>query len=500
MGTCLSSVVSLSREALSDQWQVFCCMRREPRLITAVCIFWVERIGGGLGAPVVPYFLLALGLNAPDIGLLSTVSLVCLILPAPLYGWIQDRHGPLYTIMVSSAACAIGCGLRGFAQNFWWLLPSAALAGFGGGNLASTISAHVATETPPARRALFLSALAVQGALLRTFGQALYVPWDAGLRVCGLEDRLLRFRITLSVCTFFCMFGVVQLAFNGRHLAPAHLRRTAPRSCATAEGESDASDTERRAGAEAELGGTAGLYQAELAVLVKGRASPPSPTTAEQSQSPAELPRASRTLLLLLCGLSLFLRAAADTLATLLWPLFLREHFGFAEQEYSALLILATACSTLAVAAFPRLQRQVGVEQTVALLGGGAAATLLAAFVVQADSGAAHVAHACLMLCAASSLAALEPCLRALASTLVPRSLQGRSFAALNVASALGSAAAGMIGTRLYQTSLDSAQLPWPVRGGALPAVLVAPCLLGAVLLVRCTAIAYRPTGVLGMG
>ena len=168
MAACLASLLSLSREALSDQWQVFCCMRRDPRLITAVCIFWVERVGGGLGAPVAPYFLLALGLSAPDIGLLSTVSLVCLVLPAPLYGWIQDRHGPLYTIMVSSATCAIGCGLRGFAQNFWWLLPSAALAGFGGGNLVSTISAHVATETPPARRALFLSALAVQGALLRT--------------------------------------------------------------------------------------------------------------------------------------------------------------------------------------------------------------------------------------------------------------------------------------------------------------------------------------------
>lgn len=305
MGACLSSVSSLSREALSDQWQVFCCMRRDPRLITAVCIFWVERVGGGLGAPVVPFFLLALGLSAPDIGLLSTVSLVCLILPAPFYGWIQDRHGPLYTIMVSSAACSLGCGLRGFAQNFWWLLPSAALAGFGGGNLVSTISAHVATETPPARRALFLSALAVQGAVLRTCGQALYVPWDAGLRLCGLAERLLRFRITLSVCTFFCIFGVVQLAFNGRHLAPAHLhlRRAAPRPGATAETESDTSDTERRASrteAEAELGGRCelgGNSSAELVVLVKGdhvkgRASPPSPNaspTAAAKVRPAVL-------------------------------------------------------------------------------------------------------------------------------------------------------------------------------------------------------------------
>ena len=34
--------------------------------------------------------------------------------------------------------------------------------------------------------------------------------------------------------------------------------------------------------------------------------------------------------------------------------------------------------------------------------------------------------------------------------------------------------------------------LPSAVRGGALPAVLLAPCLLAAVLLLRCAAIAHR--------
>ena len=109
--------------------------------------------------------------------------------PAPLYGWIQDRHGPMYTIMVSSGCCALGCGLRGFAQDFYWLVPAFALAGFGGGNLITTISTHVATETPPARRALVLSALAVQGSVLRICGQGLYVPWDAALRGAGLSEK-----------------------------------------------------------------------------------------------------------------------------------------------------------------------------------------------------------------------------------------------------------------------------------------------------------------------
>ena len=37
--------------------------------------------------------------------------------------------------------------------------------------------------------------------MLRTCGQALYVPWDGTLQLCGLTERLLRFRVTLSVCT-----------------------------------------------------------------------------------------------------------------------------------------------------------------------------------------------------------------------------------------------------------------------------------------------------------
>ena len=148
----------------------------------------------------------------------------------------------------------------------------------------------------------------------------------------------------------------------------------------------------------------------------------------------------------------------------------------------------------MGVAVFPRVQRRVGDASTVALVGSVAAAALLAAFAVQEDSAAGRAAHIGLMLCAISGLAALEPCLRALTSTLVPISQQGRSFAALNVASALGSAAAGMLCTRLYQTSLDDASgLPSLVRGGALPAVVAAPCLVAAVLLVRAAVLALRP-------
>ena len=166
-------------------------------------------------------------------------------------------------------------------------------------------------------------------------------------------------------------------------------------------------------------------------------------------------------------------------------------------RAYSGLLFLGTLLSTCAVAAFPRLQLRVGDANCVATLGAAASLALGAGFVVRSDSVAGRAAHASLLLCAVASLAALEPCLRALASTLVPLELQGRSFAALNVASALGAALAGMLGTRLYQYSLDApgdTALPTALRGGALPAVIAAPCMLAAALLVRRAVIAARPT------
>ena len=71
---------------------------------------------------------------------------------------------------------------------------------------------------------------------------------------------------------------------------------------------------------------------------------------------------------------------------------------------------------------------------------------------------------------------------------------QGRNFAALNVAAALGAAMSNMLGSRLYQASMaETASLPSALRGGALPAVLLAPCFLAATLLVRRAVLAVWP-------
>ena len=61
---------------------------------------------------MVPYFLLAMGLDAADMGLLSAIMVIFTIIPAPVYGWSQDTFGPFATILVASLMCGLGCGLR----------------------------------------------------------------------------------------------------------------------------------------------------------------------------------------------------------------------------------------------------------------------------------------------------------------------------------------------------------------------------------------------------
>ena len=76
-------------------------------------------------------------------------------------------------------------------------------------------------------------------------------------------------------------------------------------------------------------------------------------------------------------------------------------------------------------------------------------------------------------------LAMLEPSIKALASLQASQETQGRSFGAMAFVSSLGDLFANLLGTRLYQLSVDNAaSLPATLSGGALPFLLFAALLL----------------------
>ena len=202
------------QSVFDDQREALLFVLNTPRVLVPAVVRWSERFGAGLETPVLPFFMLALNLSPSQMGALSTISVVSAILPSPIFGCMLDRYGPYYTIVLASAACGIGCGLQGVAQGYSWLAGARIFQGIGGFNMPTMINAHITACTPVSQRALTLSAFTAQGLFLRILGQGCYLPWDSMLRALGLE-RMLRFRVTLSVCTLFCWFGVGALVHSG---------------------------------------------------------------------------------------------------------------------------------------------------------------------------------------------------------------------------------------------------------------------------------------------
>lgn len=299
---------------VADQREAFAFVVRHPRTLVPAAIRWVERFGGGLGSPVLPFFMLGFGLSPTQQGFLSSVSTLSAILPAPLYGWAQDQYGPYYTILIGATFCGIGCGLEAFALGYAWFVWARFFQGTGGGNLPSVINAHLTSCAPVEKRALILSGFTAQCLLLRICGQAFYLPWETMLRALSLE-RMLRFRVTLAVCTFFCWFGVLAILRAGEHLRQ---RVDAAQPSHTG----GAADGATKGAADGAAGGTGtGSGASKPSASASCTASAPS-----VGGSPvAGYPPCATRLAIGACLSSLLLISCYEQLLTTTWPLFLHR-------------------------------------------------------------------------------------------------------------------------------------------------------------------------------
>jgi len=462
-------MISCTKGPIADQLDVVQTVVTTPALIVAVVIRWVERFGGGLGKPVQPFFLLALGLDATAMGQISTIGTLCSLLPAPLYGWAQDRFGPYYTLLVASAGCGIGCLLFGFAPGFAVLAVATAFQGIGGGSLATMVNAHVALVTPPARRSLVLTGFITQCLTLHIAGQAAYVPWDLMLRTLGVSNRVLRFRLTLSVCTFFCFFGVLQLLRFGHHLGDTRKKPGYG---------TEATDTEavelRTPSSEGQ--GKGASDEAELGSSdLSDDAATPKPSSGEP-----HWPSARQTVALGSCFPLVFLVACYEALLSLAWPLFIKTHFGWQEHQFGGIIFASSVAQAVATASFPLFDRTFGGTRNILFLALALAFGSLAAFTFQSATASSMAASTVLMIGSQAIIAALNPGLNALASTLAPQTVQAKLFSAMSIAAALGKIAAGMVGARLFQFSMGidlpaSGSQSVLYGGGTLPTLLLAP-------------------------
>ena len=71
--------------------------------------------------------------------------------------------------------------------------------------------------------------------MLNILGKALYAPADALLHHgVGIESTMLRYRIVMSICTFFCFYGVVQVTRSPPPPPPSTRSSTTTSTTATA--------------------------------------------------------------------------------------------------------------------------------------------------------------------------------------------------------------------------------------------------------------------------
>ena len=115
-------------------------LRRNPMIVTLLGLrgngrasVYTEPLWGLSMMLVLPYasvFMLALGVQDTQIGLLATISMLSQVVFGLLSGVITDKLGRRMTTAVFDIiAWAIPCLIWAFAQNFWWFLVASVVNG-----------------------------------------------------------------------------------------------------------------------------------------------------------------------------------------------------------------------------------------------------------------------------------------------------------------------------------------------------------------------------------
>ena len=412
---------ALAWELLSD--------RRTRAPFETICL---AAFGSSLHEAVTSFFYLGIGANPSDIGTIQSVMLVVGLVSAPLVGAHMDARGAVGPMIATSLACAVGCLLRGLATTVWHLHASSAILGFGGVELV--VATYLSTVLGRPRRSSVLSGLVVQTGALRLMAKAFFPLLAAALALVLPDREVARYRVALSFCWAFCFYGVVRISTSRSDLVVGPL-------------------------------GTYNANEERMSAAGASRKTPP------PFRSP---PRPFVPFALAASAVSA--TAAASTVASILWPLTVRDRFGWGAKEYSVLVLLSEIGRIKVTSLVPHWERRwgrvrpalavasVSIASTLALVGIGAALKAaegegdLRRLGIEAASGPSVVssvalAHAALALAHLVALRCLEVMVRSLATLALAPSWTSRSFGIAASLSAGGGVFGSMAGTRLYSVN-----------------------------------------------
>eukprot|EP00038_Savillea_parva_P016243 m.16369 g.16369 ORF g.16369 m.16369 type:complete len:481 (+) comp3378_c0_seq2:298-1740(+) len=387
----------------------------DPRFREPVIVIWVASFGSALHYPVTFFYLLEVGATKMDIGWLGFIASLGSLVCGPLYGWLLDNHGSLTAVSLAAAACSIGCLVRGMAIDVYGLYIGYFILGIGAENLWTCVLSHVARFTEPSQRVNVISGYLFQVTALRIIGRALYPPFNSLLEDgFQIQDTLPRMRIHMGMCTAFCFFGTARLVGNWGMIQE---------SSETKEPFSDPN-----------LGsGTGGFAAVASPFMAKG-----------SEPQPAKF---------CLFAALLVLQSVCVTVANTLWPLYLQDEFGWGPRGYAPLVFLSSVFSAAAITLAPVLGRSMGHLQVLVftyVLGALSAAVTFSMPNGTTTSVGGHCLSFILLL---TTLALLEPVLKANASVSMPEKVQGVSFGVMGSIAGVGVMVGSPLATYLYNLS-----------------------------------------------
>ena len=527
---------------LRDQWSMARTFFR-PRTRFPILIIWVASFGSALHSSVTTFFYIECGASDMDIGRIGFLQSAGPIL-APLLGYALDRDhhqqqqqqhesGTIHQqkrspvvwplLITTATACSVGCLWRGLATSVTDLYVGAVMLAIGV-NLWTVVLLHLSHSTPREQRSHVLSGFAVQEQGLRLLGKGLFPFWDYLVRsFCSLETlpdyfntTLFRYRIHMGICTVFCFFGTCALLFE-RSVLQQSTPTTSPAPPILLKEEGVVKPPSVFAGSTSFATDESRESPSNLSSSLEVTLASP------DLQKPVRKTMATHFTYAAILS-ALLIQSWSSTVFAVLWPLFLRDQFQFAATEYGLVTVVASICSTSAIASFPKVEHHIGRLRTAAC---GATIACLAccfAFVVlpnlihfhdvfggagahSADADEAEtnpdavelnivqrnafggvpqsfLVHAVLAIAFDSAIRTLEPSLKSILSLMVPTTAQNRSLGFMYTLGGLGSMGGNIMGTWMFHTSntligprISRGGFQMLLGNGALPFAAVAFCL-----------------------
>jgi len=174
-------------------------------------------------------------------------------------------------------------------------------------------------------------------------------------------------------------------------------------------------------------------------------------------------------------------QAAANAVGYAVYPLYIKATYGWESTQYAYMLTVSDLATIAAIAAFPAVEARCGQYATAAagFLLGGLSALLMVAL-PQSHDPLPLALHVVAAVTFSATTSFLEPCLKSVASLLLPQSYLGRSFGVLAMVASIGDIIGNLAGTQLYAMDAAAAKGEtretgetgegiWITNGGGLP-------------------------------